>query len=68
MKREKAARSGRGTASFRRYELVSVCAEFGNGGAIPTSCLSMPFLVSRFCRVHPGPRVLPTFFLAAAHM
>jgi hypothetical protein len=25
MKREKAARSGRGTASFRRYELVSVC-------------------------------------------
>jgi len=58
----------RGTARFRRYELVSVCAEFGNGGAIPTSCLSMPFLVSRFCRVHPGPRVLPTFFLAAALM
>ena len=25
MKREKAARSARGTASFRRYELVSVC-------------------------------------------
>ena len=58
----------RALAAFCRYGLVSVCAEFGNGGAIPTSCLSMPFLVSRFCRVHPGPRVLPTFFLAAAHM
>ena len=29
----------------------SPCAEFGNGGAIPASCLSGPFLVSRFCCV-----------------
>jgi hypothetical protein len=29
----------------------SPCAELGNGGAIPASCLSGPFLVSRFCRV-----------------
>ena len=29
----------------------SPCAEFGNGGAIPASCLSGPFLVSRFCFV-----------------
>ena len=28
----------------------SRCAEFGNGGAIPASCLSGPFLVSRFSR------------------
>ena len=33
----------------------SPCAEFGNGGAIPASCLSGPFLVSRFCCV-PGPQ------------
>ena len=29
----------------------SPCAEFGNGGAIPASCLSGRFLVSRFCCV-----------------
>src|ERR1700716_2247058 len=29
----------------------SPCAEFGNGGAIPASCLSGPFLASRFCCV-----------------
>ncbi len=29
----------------------SPCAEFGNGGAIPASSLSGPFLVSRFCCV-----------------
>ena len=32
----------------------SPCAEFGNGGAIPASCLSGPFLVSRFCCVPWG--------------
>ena len=32
----------------------SPCAEFGNGGAILASCLSEPFLVSRFCCVPSG--------------
>ena len=37
----------------------SPCAEFGNGGAIPASCLSGPFLVSRFCCVPSTRLVVP---------